>query len=89
MDDLNLQNIFESVILFMEIAEELEEGKLSGDEKREYVINKMKHKLSELYDSYKSEIQTIIESVIFLSKMRRKINVNSISKNCAGCFNFL
>lgn len=89
MDELNLQNVLESVILFMEIAEEIEEGKLTGAEKYEYVINLMKNKLGELYRSYKSEIDTVIESVIFLSKMRRKIKVNEISKNCAGCFRFL
>lgn len=89
MDELNLQNILESVILFMEIAEEIEEGKLTGAEKYEYVINLMKNKLGELYRSYKSEIDTVIESVIFLSKIRRKIKVNEISKNCAGCFRFL
>ena len=89
MDELNLQNILESVILFMEIAEEIEEGKLTGAEKYEYVINLMKNKLGELYTSYKSEIDTVIESVIFLSKIRRKIKVNEISKNCAGCFRFL
>jgi hypothetical protein len=89
MDELNLQNILESVILFMEIAEEIEEGKLTGAEKYEYVINLMKNKLGELYRSYKSEIDTVIESVIFLSKMRRKIKVNEISKNCSGCFKFL
>jgi hypothetical protein len=89
MDELNLQNILESVILFMEIAEEIEEGKLTGAEKYEYVINLMKNKLGELYRSYKSEIDTVIESVIFLSKIRRKIKINDISKNCAGCFRFL
>ena len=89
MDELNLRNILESVILFMEIAEEIEEGKLIGEEKHEYVINKMKHKLGELYESYKSEIETMIESVVFLSKIGRKINVNNISKNCASCFSFL
>ena len=89
MDELNLQNVLQSVILFMEIAEEIEEGKLTGAEKYEYVINLMKNKLGELYRSYKSEIDTVIESVIFLSKMRRKIKVNEISKNCAGCFRFL
>ena len=88
-EHINIKNVLESVIFFMEIAEEMEEGKLSGEEKHEYVINKMKHKLGELYTSYKSEINTILESVIFLSKIGRKIKVNEISKNCAGCFRFL
>ena len=89
MDELNLQNVLESVILFMEIAEEIEEGKLTGAEKYEYVLNLMKNKLGEVYTSYKSEIETMIESVIFLSKLHRKIKVNEISKNCSGCFRFL
>ena len=66
MDELNLQNVLQSVILFMEIAEEIEEGKLTGAEKYEYVINLMKNKLGELYDSYKHEIDTIIEATIII-----------------------
>ena len=88
-EHINIKNVLESVIFFMEIAEEMEEGKLSGEDKKEYVMNKMKQKLGELFSSYESEINTILESVIFLSKIGRKIKVNEISKNCAGCFRFL
>ncbi len=88
-EHVNLKNVLESVIFFMEIAEEMEEGKLSGQEKKEYVMNRMKQKLGELFPSYETEINTILESVIFLSKIGRKIKVNEISKNCAGCFRFL
>jgi len=87
--NINLKNVLESVILFMEIAEEMENGELNGDQKKEYVMFKMKEKLGILLPSYEYEIETIIESVIFLSKIGRKINVNNISKNCANCFNFL
>jgi len=52
-------------------------------------MNRMKQKLGELFSSYETEINTILESVIFLSKIGRKIKVNEISKNCAGCFRFL
>jgi hypothetical protein len=88
-EHINIKNVLESVIFFMEIAEEMEEGKLSGEDKKEYVMNRMKQKLGELFSSYETEINTILESVIFLSKIRRKIKVNEISKNCAGCFRFL
>ena len=88
-EHINIKNVLESVIFFMEIAEEMEEGKLSGDDKKEYVMNRMKQKLGELFSSYETEINTILESVIFLSKIGRKIKVNDISKNCAGCFRFL
>jgi hypothetical protein len=67
----------------------MEEGKLSGKEKREYVMMKMKDKLGDLLPSYEFEIQTIIETIIFLSRFGRKIHINEISKNCSGCFNFL
>jgi hypothetical protein len=88
-EHINIKNVLESVIFFMEIAEEMEEGKLSGEDKKEYVMNRMKQKLGELFSSYETEINTILESVIFLSKIGRKIKVNDISKNCAGCFRFL
>jgi hypothetical protein len=88
-EHINIKNVLESVIFFMEIAEEMEEGKLSGEDKKEYVMNRMKQKLGELFSSYETEINTILESVIFLSKIGRKIKVNEISKNCAGCFRFL
>jgi hypothetical protein len=88
-DVYNLKNVLESVINFMEIAEEMEEGKLSGQEKKEYVMTRIKNKLGELSQNYQYEIETIIETTIFLSRLRRKININEISKNCAGCFKFL
>jgi len=87
--NINLRNILESVLHLMEIAEEMEEGKLTGKQKKEYVMYKMKGKLGILLPSYKYEIETIMETTIFLSKIGRKININNISKNCAGCFNFL
>ena len=89
-DVMNLRNVLESVVCFMEIAEEMEEGKLSGEEKREYVMMKMKDKLGMLLPSYEYEIQTIIETTIFLSRLGRKIHINDISKNCnTSCFKFL
>ena len=89
-DVVNLRNVLESVVLLMEIAEELEEGKLSGDQKKEYVMFKMKDKLGQLLPSYEYEINTILETIIFLSRFGRKIHINDISKNCnTSCFKFL
>jgi hypothetical protein len=88
-DVYNLKNVLESVINFMEIAEEMEEGKLSGEDKKEYVMFRIKNKLGELSQNYQYEIETIIETTIFLSRLKRKININDISKNCSGCFKFL
>ena len=86
---INLKNILESVLHIMEIAEKVNEGKLTGEQKKEYVMNQIKEQIGELTQSYYFEIETIIETTIFLSKIGRKINVNNISKNCSGCFNFL
>lgn len=89
-DVVNLRNVLESVVCFMEIAEEMEEGKLSGESKKEYVMFKMKEQLGMLLSSYEYEIQTIIETTIFLSRLGRKIHINDISKNCnTSCFKFL
>jgi len=84
---INLRNILESVLCFMEVAEELNLGRLSGEEKKEYVLRKMSEKL---FNSYKFEIETILETTIFLSRFGRKIHINDISKNCnLSCFKFL
>lgn len=90
-DTINLRNILENVICFMEVAEELNEGRLSGKEKKEYVLRKMVGKLDMLlYNSYKFEIETILETTIFLSRLGRKIHINDISKHCnMSCFKFL
>jgi hypothetical protein len=88
MDELNLQNILESTINLMEIAENMQE--IEGEQRKEYVLFKMKKKLGKLYDSYKHEIDTIIESVIFMTKLGRVIliNGNNIKKSCNSCFKF-
>lgn len=89
-DRINLKNVLENVICFMEVAEELNEGRLSGEEKKEYVLRKTSEKLGMLYNSYKFEIETILETTIFLSRLGRKIHINDISKNCnLSCFKFL
>ena len=87
-DRFNLKNVLESTINFMEIAENMQE--VEGKERKDYVLHKMKKKLGMLYDSYEHEINTIIESVIFITKLGRVIMINdqNIKKSCNGCFKF-
>jgi len=87
-DRFNLKNVLEMTINFMEIAENMQE--VEGEQRKEYVIYKMKKKLGMLYDSYSHEINTIIESVIFMTKLGRVILINdqNIKKACSGCFKF-
>jgi len=86
----NLKNVLEMSINFMEIAENMQE--VEGNQRKEYVLYKMKKHLGMLYDSYENEIETIIESVIFITKLGRVIMINQcdITKNCIGssCFKF-
>jgi hypothetical protein len=84
----NLKNVLETTINLMEIAENFQE--VEGSERKDYVIHKMKEKLGMLYPSYEHEIDTIIESVIFMTKLGRVIMINdmNIRKSCSGCFNF-
>jgi len=86
----NLKNVLEMTITLMEIAEDMQE--VDGKQRKEYVIFKMKKNLGMLYDSYEHEIDTIIESVIFMTKLGRIIMINdqNIKKACIGssCFKF-
>lgn len=84
----NLKNVLEMTINFMEIAENMQE--VEGSQRKEYVLFKMKKNLGMLYDSYEHEINTIIESVIFMTKLGRVILINdqNIKKACSGCFKF-
>ena len=86
----NLKNVLEMTVNLMEIAEEMQE--IDGEQRKEYVIYKMKKKLGELYNSYDHEINTIIESVIFMTKLGRIVLINdqNIRKVCCGssCFKF-
>jgi hypothetical protein len=84
----NLKNVLEMTINLMEIAENFQE--VEGSERKDYVIHKMKTKLGMLYPSYEHEIDTIIESVIFMTKLGRVIMLNhqNIRKSCSGCLKF-
>jgi hypothetical protein len=63
---------------------------VDGKQRKEYVLFKMKKNLGMLYPSYEHEINTIIESVIFMTKLGRVIMINdmNIRKSCTGCFKF-
>ena len=90
LDDgrFNLKNVLEMTITLMELAENMQE--IEGKQRKEYVMHKMKENLGMLYDSYEHEINTIIEAVIFMTKLGRVIMVNdqNIRKSCVGCFKF-
>ena len=68
--------ILDKIIIYMEIAEEMEQGLLTSYEKKEYVVYKMKHLLN-----FK-EAEAIIETIISLSLLDRKININNLNKYC-------
>jgi hypothetical protein len=74
-------NILQLVLKAMTSMEQI--IKLSGDEKKLYVINILEKQLPN-YDEYKDIIPVIIELVIVLS--RQKIPIN-IKKKITGCFN--
>ena len=80
----NLTNILSKVLFLMEIAEEMTE--LSGERKKDYVLMRMKESLKELFPSFEFEINTIIESVIFISKAGPLL-INK--RNKSSCFGFL
>jgi hypothetical protein len=85
-DNLLLDTIFESVLEFME---DVEKQNLLRDDKRNIVLDMMREKFEDVYEVNEDTINTAIETIIFLSKLRRKIKINEISKNCADCFGFI
>ena len=85
-DSLLLDTIFESVLEFME---QVEAQNLLRDNKRDFVLDKMKEKFEDLFEVNEDTINTAIETIIFLSKLRRKIKINEISKHCGDCFGFI
>ena len=81
-DSLLLDTIFESVLEFME---QVEGQNLLRDNKKIFVLDKMKEKFEDLFEVHEDAIDTAIETIIFLSKLRRKIKINQISKHCFSC----
>ena len=56
-------------------------SKLSGDEKKMYVINILEKQLSN-YNDYKDIIPVIIELVIILSRQKIPINIKKLELCC-------
>ena len=55
--------------------------KLTGDEKKEFVINMLKKNMSN-YEKYEEIIPIIIELVVLLSRQKIPINIKKISTCC-------
>jgi hypothetical protein len=77
----DIMNILQLVLKAMTSMEQI--IKLTGDEKKLYVINILEKQLTN-YNEYKDIIPMIIELVIILS--RQKIPIN-IKKKINSCFN--
>ncbi len=73
-------NILQLVLKSMTTMEQI--IKLTGDEKKLYVINLLEKQLTN-YEEYKNIIPMIIELVIILSRQKIPINIKKIN----SCFN--
>lgn len=82
---MNLQNILENVVDYMEFVEKKGNNVL-GSEKKRLVISMIKTELGSLYKNYKEEIDLMIELVIFISKLDKKLNINKkVKKGILEC----
>ena len=75
----NILNILNVVLKAMVSIETV--SKLSGDEKKTYVINLLERQLSN-YNDYKDIIPVIIELVIVLSRQKIPINIKKLKVCC-------
>lgn len=92
-DDIhNLKNVLNDVINLMELVEDMDskDDKIYGCDKKDYVMKNMEKKLGMLFPSYRHEIETIIETTIFFTKLGRTIMVNNTIKKCVNknCFSW-
>jgi hypothetical protein len=83
LHNINLESVLTQVVESMEDAEEYDFGELSGFNKKEHTLRLMKEKLGELYPSYEHEIELLIETIVFVSKVGSKLKIN---KKFNGCF---
>jgi len=74
-EQMNLENILRDVIGYMEFVEKKGNNVL-GTEKKRLVISMIKTELGHIYKNYKEEVETMIELVIFISKLDKKLNIN-------------
>ena len=75
-DILNILNVVLKAMVSIETV-----SKLSGDEKKTYVINLLERQLSN-YEEYKDIIPIIIELVIILSRQKIPINIKKLELCC-------
>ena len=75
-DILNILNVVLKAMVSIETV-----SKLSGDEKKTYVINLLERQLSN-YNDYKDIIPIIIELVIVLSRQKIPINIKKLELCC-------
>ena len=75
-DILNILNVVLKSMISIETV-----SKLSGDEKKTYVINLLERQLSN-YEEYKDIIPIIIELVIILSRQKIPINIKKLELCC-------
>ena len=75
-DILNILNVVLKAMISIETV-----SKLSGDEKKIYVINLLERQLSN-YEEYKDIIPIIIELVIVLSRQKIPINIKKLELCC-------
>ena len=84
-DLLNLQNILKNVVDYMEFVEKKGDIILGSEQKR-LVISMIKTELGSLYKNYKEEIELMIELIIFISKLDKKLNINKkVKKGILEC----
>ena len=84
-DLLNLQNILKNVVDYMEFVEKKGDIIL-GSEKKRLVVSMIKTELGSLYKNYKEEIELMIELIIFISKLDKKLNINKkVKKGILEC----
>ena len=75
-DILNILNVVLKSMVSIETV-----SKLSGDEKKTYVISLLERQLSN-YEEYKDIIPIIIEIVIVLSRQKIPINIKKLELCC-------
>ena len=75
-DILNILNVVLKSMVSIETV-----SKLSGDEKKTYVISLLERQLSN-YEEYKDIIPIIIELVIVLSRQKIPINIKKLELCC-------
>ena len=84
-DLMNLKTILENIVDYMEFVEKKGNNVL-GSEKKRLVISMIKTELGSLYKNYKEEIELMIELIIFISKLDKKLNINKkVKKGILEC----